>query len=60
MIPFSLKLSMVTVFFFNSSKVIQGAGHYVFADQSEDFNQAVLKICNNECIKERKHESGQV
>ncbi|XP_050992156.1 1-acylglycerol-3-phosphate O-acyltransferase ABHD5 [Labeo rohita] len=27
--------------------VIQGAGHYVFADQSEDFNQAVLKICNN-------------
>ncbi|XDV34304.1 hypothetical protein PO909_004473, partial [Leuciscus waleckii] len=22
--------------------------HYVFADQSEDFNQAVLKICNNE------------
>ncbi|XP_051729773.1 1-acylglycerol-3-phosphate O-acyltransferase ABHD5 [Ctenopharyngodon idella] len=29
--------------------VIQGAGHYVFADQSEDFNQAVLKICNNEC-----------
>ncbi|XP_051991950.1 1-acylglycerol-3-phosphate O-acyltransferase ABHD5 isoform X2 [Xyrauchen texanus] len=26
---------------------IQGAGHYVFADQSDDFNQAVLKICNN-------------
>ncbi|XP_073714479.1 1-acylglycerol-3-phosphate O-acyltransferase ABHD5 isoform X1 [Misgurnus anguillicaudatus] len=27
--------------------VIQGAGHYVFADQSEEFNQAVIKICNN-------------
>uniref|UniRef100_A0A673JYD2 1-acylglycerol-3-phosphate O-acyltransferase ABHD5 n=1 Tax=Sinocyclocheilus rhinocerous TaxID=307959 RepID=A0A673JYD2_9TELE len=27
--------------------LISGAGHYVFADQSEDFNQAVLKICNN-------------
>ncbi|KAK2917214.1 hypothetical protein Q8A67_001588 [Cirrhinus molitorella] len=25
--------------------VIQGAGHYVFVDQSEDFNQAVLEIC---------------
>ncbi|XP_016150318.1 1-acylglycerol-3-phosphate O-acyltransferase ABHD5 [Sinocyclocheilus grahami] len=28
-------------------EVIQGAGHYIFADQSEDFNQTVLKICNN-------------
>ncbi|KAA0710284.1 1-acylglycerol-3-phosphate O-acyltransferase ABHD5 [Triplophysa tibetana] len=27
--------------------VIQGAGHYVFADQSEDFSQAVLKICSD-------------
>ncbi|XP_042601521.1 1-acylglycerol-3-phosphate O-acyltransferase ABHD5 [Cyprinus carpio] len=27
--------------------LISGAGHYVFTDQSDDFNQAVLKICNN-------------
>ncbi|TSK87564.1 1-acylglycerol-3-phosphate O-acyltransferase ABHD5 [Bagarius yarrelli] len=27
--------------------VIGGAGHYVFADQSEDFNQVVLKICGD-------------
>ncbi|XP_017343718.1 1-acylglycerol-3-phosphate O-acyltransferase ABHD5 [Ictalurus punctatus] len=39
--------------------VIRGAGHYVFADQSEDFNEVVLKICsdvNNEgetVVKER-------
>uniref|UniRef100_A0A8C1YN02 Alpha/beta hydrolase n=1 Tax=Cyprinus carpio TaxID=7962 RepID=A0A8C1YN02_CYPCA len=31
----------------NSHTEIIGAGHYVFADQSDDFNQAVLKICNN-------------
>ncbi|KAK3520737.1 hypothetical protein QTP70_031477, partial [Hemibagrus guttatus] len=27
--------------------VIRGAGHYVFADQSEDFNRVVLKICTD-------------
>ncbi|XP_062874491.1 1-acylglycerol-3-phosphate O-acyltransferase ABHD5 [Trichomycterus rosablanca] len=27
--------------------VIRGAGHYVFADQADDFNQAVLKICRD-------------
>ncbi|XP_053370969.1 1-acylglycerol-3-phosphate O-acyltransferase ABHD5 [Clarias gariepinus] len=27
--------------------VIRGAGHYVFADQSEDFNEVVLKICTD-------------
>nr|XP_033785976.1 1-acylglycerol-3-phosphate O-acyltransferase ABHD5 isoform X2 [Geotrypetes seraphini] len=27
--------------------VIRGAGHYVYADQSEDFNQKVLEICNS-------------
>ncbi|XP_030644427.1 1-acylglycerol-3-phosphate O-acyltransferase ABHD5-like [Chanos chanos] len=26
--------------------VIRGAGHYVFADQSEDFNQTILQIWN--------------
>ncbi|KAK5862805.1 hypothetical protein PBY51_018165 [Eleginops maclovinus] len=25
---------------------IRGAGHYVFADQPEDFNHTVLKVCN--------------
>ncbi|XP_060748028.1 1-acylglycerol-3-phosphate O-acyltransferase ABHD5 [Tachysurus vachellii] len=27
--------------------VIRGAGHYVFADQSDDFNEVVLKICTD-------------
>uniref|UniRef100_A0A3B4BG36 1-acylglycerol-3-phosphate O-acyltransferase ABHD5 n=1 Tax=Periophthalmus magnuspinnatus TaxID=409849 RepID=A0A3B4BG36_9GOBI len=26
---------------------IRGAGHYVFADQAEDFNQIVLELCKN-------------
>ncbi|XP_018582592.1 1-acylglycerol-3-phosphate O-acyltransferase ABHD5-like [Scleropages formosus] len=26
--------------------VIRGAGHYVFADQAEDFNEKVLQICS--------------
>lgn len=26
------------------SQVIRGAGHYVFADQPDDFNQVVLEI----------------
>ncbi|XP_046722317.1 1-acylglycerol-3-phosphate O-acyltransferase ABHD5 [Silurus meridionalis] len=37
--------------------VIRGAGHYVFADQSEDFNEVVLKICrdvNNKAETEKK------
>ncbi|XP_034165691.2 1-acylglycerol-3-phosphate O-acyltransferase ABHD5 [Pangasianodon hypophthalmus] len=47
--------------------VIRGAGHYVFADQSEDFNEVVLKICrdvNNEGEtevekKEKRKEKGE-
>ncbi|CAL1610448.1 unnamed protein product [Knipowitschia caucasica] len=27
--------------------VIHGAGHYVFADQAEDFNKKVLEVCKN-------------
>lgn len=27
-------------------QVIRGAGHYVFADQPDDFNQTVLQILN--------------
>ncbi|XP_007245687.2 1-acylglycerol-3-phosphate O-acyltransferase ABHD5 [Astyanax mexicanus] len=34
--------------------VISGAGHYVFADQSEDFNQAVLNICSKYLDKKEK------
>ncbi|XP_072316203.1 1-acylglycerol-3-phosphate O-acyltransferase ABHD5 [Eucyclogobius newberryi] len=26
---------------------IRGAGHYVFADQAEDFNQTILELCKN-------------
>lgn len=29
------------------SQVIRGAGHYVFADQPDDFNQTVLKILSS-------------
>uniref|UniRef100_A0A671MIW2 Abhydrolase domain containing 5 n=1 Tax=Sinocyclocheilus anshuiensis TaxID=1608454 RepID=A0A671MIW2_9TELE len=46
-IVFPFKTPHNHLFLSNSFKVIQGAGHYIFADQSEDFNQAVLKICNN-------------
>lgn len=24
---------------------IRGAGHYVYADQAEDFNQTILEVC---------------
>ncbi|XP_049891487.1 1-acylglycerol-3-phosphate O-acyltransferase ABHD5-like isoform X6 [Epinephelus moara] len=37
-------------------KVIRGAGHYVFADQPEDFNQTVLQILNR--LEKTSHNEG--
>uniref|UniRef100_A0A8C1QXU5 1-acylglycerol-3-phosphate O-acyltransferase ABHD5 n=1 Tax=Cyprinus carpio TaxID=7962 RepID=A0A8C1QXU5_CYPCA len=44
-VPYMISPCLPLIFIYGSRSRIDGL--YVFADQSEDFNQAVLKICNN-------------